>query len=60
MSRQPGPAVHRSATPVCCAHALRAAAAQGVATVHELGGPHLGPIEDLTRVREVASDLAWA
>jgi predicted amidohydrolase YtcJ len=37
--------------------ALRAAAAQGVATVHELGGPHLGPIEDLTRVREVASDL---
>ena len=37
--------------------ALRAAAAQGVATVHELGGPHLGPIEDLTRVREVASEL---
>ena len=30
------------------------AAAQGVATVHELGGPHLGPMEDLTRVREVA------
>ena len=37
--------------------ALRAAAAQGVATVHELGGPHLGPIEDLTRVREVATEL---
>jgi predicted amidohydrolase YtcJ len=37
--------------------ALRAAAAQGVATVHELGGPHLGPMEDLTRVREVASEL---
>ena len=38
--------------------ALRAAVAQGVAAVHELGGPHLGPIEDLTRVREVATD-AW-
>jgi predicted amidohydrolase YtcJ len=25
--------------------------------VHELGGPHLGPIEDLTRVREIASDI---
>jgi hypothetical protein len=25
--------------------------------VHELGGPHLGPIEDLTRVRDVASDI---
>ncbi len=37
--------------------ALRTAAGQGVAAVHELGGPHLGPIEDLTRVREVASDI---
>jgi predicted amidohydrolase YtcJ len=37
--------------------ALRAAAAQGVATVHELGGPHLGPIEDLTRVRDAATEL---
>jgi predicted amidohydrolase YtcJ len=37
--------------------ALRAAAAQGVATVHELGGPHLGPIEDLTRVRETGTEL---
>jgi predicted amidohydrolase YtcJ len=37
--------------------ALRAAAAQGIATVHDLGGPHLGPIEDLTRVREVAAEL---
>jgi len=37
--------------------ALQAAAAQGVATVHELGGPHLGPIEDLTRVREVAAEM---
>jgi predicted amidohydrolase YtcJ len=40
--------------------ALRAAAAQGVATVHELGGPHLGPMEDLTRVREVASELGMS
>jgi len=37
--------------------ALHAAAAQGVATVHELGGPHLGPREDLRRVREVAAEL---
>jgi predicted amidohydrolase YtcJ len=37
--------------------ALQAAAAQGVATVHELGGPHLGPMEDLRRVREVAAEL---
>jgi predicted amidohydrolase YtcJ len=37
--------------------ALRAAAAQGVATVHDLGGPHLGPIEDLKRVREIASEI---
>jgi predicted amidohydrolase YtcJ len=36
---------------------LRAAAAQGVAAVHELGGPHLGPMDDLTRAREVASEL---
>jgi predicted amidohydrolase YtcJ len=37
--------------------ALQVAAAQGVATVHELCGPHLGPIEDLTRVREVAAEM---
>jgi predicted amidohydrolase YtcJ len=37
--------------------ALRAAAAQGIATVHELGGPHLGPIDDFTRLREVATEL---
>lgn len=37
--------------------ALQAAAAQGVATVHELGGPHLGPKEDLRRVRDVAAEL---
>ena len=40
--------------------ALQAAAAQGVAAVHELGGPHLGPIEDLTRVREVGAELGVA
>jgi predicted amidohydrolase YtcJ len=28
-----------------------------VATVHELGGPHLGPIADLGRVREVGAEL---
>ena len=39
------------------AAALRVAAAQGVATLHELGGPHLGPLEDLTRVRQVADQL---
>jgi hypothetical protein len=32
--------------------ALRAAAALGVGEVHELGGPHLGPLADLTRVVE--------
>jgi predicted amidohydrolase YtcJ len=37
--------------------ALDAAAAQGVATVHDLGGPHLGPIEDLRRVREIAAEV---
>ena len=40
--------------------ALQSAAAQGVAAVHELGGPHLGPIEDLTRVREVGAELGVA
>ena len=30
--------------------ALAAAAALGVGEVHELGGPHLGPLADLTRV----------
>jgi predicted amidohydrolase YtcJ len=37
--------------------ALRTAAAQGVGTVHDLGGPHLGPIDDLTRVRDVADEI---
>jgi predicted amidohydrolase YtcJ len=37
--------------------ALTEAARQGVATVHELGGPHLGPLQDLVRVREEAAAL---
>ncbi len=36
---------------------LRRAAELGVATVHELGGPHLAPLEDLVRVREVGTEL---
>ena len=39
------------------AAALRQAASLGVAAVHELGGPHLGPLEDLRRVREVGAEL---
>ncbi|SDS65565.1 hypothetical protein SAMN04488543_2133 [Friedmanniella luteola] len=35
--------------------ALTGAAAQGVASVHELGGPHLGPLADLVRVAEEAA-----
>ncbi|MBP2415282.1 amidohydrolase [Microlunatus capsulatus] len=37
--------------------ALTAAAAEGVATVHELGGAHLGPLADLVRVAEEAAAL---
>jgi predicted amidohydrolase YtcJ len=37
--------------------ALRETAAHGIAQVHELGGPQLGPIEDLGRVRDVAADI---
>ena len=37
--------------------ALLQAASLGVGAVHELGGPHLGPVEDLIRVREVADEL---
>jgi predicted amidohydrolase YtcJ len=37
--------------------ALRQAAALGVGMVHELGGPHLGPLEDLVRVREAGAKL---
>jgi predicted amidohydrolase YtcJ len=36
---------------------LDEAARLGVAAVHELGGPHLGPLADLTRVREVGEEL---
>jgi predicted amidohydrolase YtcJ len=41
-------------------HTLEQAAALGVGTVHELGGPHLGPLEDLVRVREVGAELGLA
>lgn len=37
--------------------ALQQAASRGVAAVHELGGPHLGPVQDLRRVREVGAEL---
>lgn len=37
--------------------ALLLAVSLGVGAVHELGGPHLGPIEDLVRVREAADEL---
>ncbi|WP_204912410.1 amidohydrolase family protein [Microlunatus spumicola] len=36
---------------------LREAAALGVAEVHELGGPHLGPLADLTRVVDAGRAL---
>ncbi len=35
--------------------ALEAAAALGVGEVHELGGPHLGPLADLTRVVDASA-----
>ena len=37
--------------------ALTEALGQGVATVHELGGRHLGPLDDLRRVAEEAATL---
>lgn len=37
--------------------ALNAAARQGIGTVHEMGGRHLCPLEDLLRVREVGAEL---
>ncbi len=37
--------------------ALSRAATLGVATVHELGGPHLGPLDDLRRVRDAGDEL---
>ncbi len=36
---------------------LRRCADLGVGTVHDLGGPHLGPLADLHRVRETAAEL---
>jgi predicted amidohydrolase YtcJ len=36
---------------------LQEAARLGLAGVHELGGPHLGPLADLVRVREEAAGL---
>ena len=36
--------------------ALRGAAELGVGTLHELGGPHLGPYEDLERVVSAAAE----
>jgi len=37
--------------------ALTGASRHGVATVHELGGPHLGPLADLVRIRQEAAEL---
>lgn len=37
--------------------ALTRAVGLGVATVHELGGPHLGPLADLRRVRDAGDEL---
>ncbi|WP_375424984.1 amidohydrolase [uncultured Friedmanniella sp.] len=37
--------------------ALATATRCGVGAVHELGGPHLGPLADLARVREVGAEL---
>ncbi len=37
--------------------ALEECARLGVGTVHDLGGPHLGPVADLTRVQDAAADL---
>ncbi len=36
--------------------ALRRCAELGVGTIHDLGGPHLGPVEDLARVRQAADE----
>jgi predicted amidohydrolase YtcJ len=40
--------------------ALSECARLGVGTVHDLGGPHLGPVDDLGRVRDEAADLGLA
>ncbi len=39
---------------------LEQAARKGVGAVHELGGPHLGPVEDLGRVRDAAAALGMS
>ena len=39
------------------ATALRRAAAHGITQVHELGGPQLGPVEDLRRVQDVGAEI---
>ena len=36
-------------------HALRTAAAQGIGLVHEMGAPHLSPVEDFVRLDAIAS-----
>ena len=36
---------------------LRRCAELGVASVHDLGGPHLGPVADAVRVRETAAEI---
>lgn len=35
---------------------LSQAAREGIASIHELGGPNLGPLEDLQRITEVAAE----
>jgi predicted amidohydrolase YtcJ len=37
--------------------ALSRAASVGIGAVHDMAGPHLGPISDIVRVREAAADL---
>lgn len=37
--------------------ALNRAAEHGIGSIHELGGPHLGPLEDLRRVSDVAAEV---
>jgi predicted amidohydrolase YtcJ len=40
--------------------ALTRATEVGIAAVHELGGPHLGPLADLVRVAEVGAEIGVA
>ena len=39
---------------------LQRCAELGVGTVHDLGGPHLGPVSDWVRVRETAAEVGLA